>query len=77
MAVTAPYMHDGQFATLREVVEFYDRGGDPVGTFFGTKDPLIHPLHLSGLEKNDLIEFLKTLTGQPLPDDLMRDTSAH
>jgi len=77
VAVTAPYMHDGQFATLREVVEFYDRGGEPVGTFFGTKDPLIHPLHLSEPEKNDLIEFLKTLTGEPLPDYLMRDTSAH
>ena len=35
VAETAPYMRDGQFATLAEVVEFYDRGGDPAGTYLG------------------------------------------
>ena len=77
VAVTAPYMHTGQFARLRDVIEFYDRGGDPVGTFFGTKDARIRPLHLSEPEKQDLIAFLETLTGESLPTSLTTDTSKH
>ena len=77
VAVTAPFMHDGQFSTLQQVVEFYDRGGDPAGTFIGTKDPLIHRLNLSPQQKADLIEFMKTLTGDQLPVSLTSDTSKH
>lgn len=59
VALTAPYMHDGSLATLREVIEFYDRGGiDNPG-----KDPLLQPLHLSPEEKQALEAFLQTLTG--------------
>lgn len=72
---TPPYMHTGQMPTLRDVIEFYNRGGDSAGSFIGTKDPLIHPLHLHEREKQDLIAFLFTLTGDPLPADLMEDTS--
>ena len=42
----APYFRDGQAATLDEVIEFYDRGGDPQGTFLGGPKE-IRPLHLS------------------------------
>lgn len=68
VAVTAPYMHDGSFATLEEVVEFYDRGG--VDNEY--KSPLLVPLHLSREEKADLVAFLKALTGDNI-DSLARD----
>ena len=66
VAETAPYFRDGQAATLDDVIEFYDRGGDPAGTFLGGPKQ-IAPLHLSGPEKGWLKEFLKTLTGEPVP----------
>ncbi len=59
IALTAPYMHNGVFSTLREVVEFYDRGGEPNDNL----DPLIKPLGLSETEINALVEFLQALTG--------------
>ncbi len=57
---TAPYMHDGRFATLRQVVEFYDRGGVANPHL----DPLIQPLKLTDQEKNDLVNFLHSLNGE-------------
>jgi cytochrome c peroxidase len=57
--LTAPYMHDGSLATLREVVDFYDHGGNPNPRL----DQLIVPLFLSEHEKDDLVAFLRTLTG--------------
>jgi cytochrome c peroxidase len=75
IAETAPYMHDGVIADLAGIVEFYDQGGgadsDPP-----TRDPLIRPLGLSTQEKADLVEFMKTLTGTPVPAALLVDTSA-
>jgi len=59
VALTAPYMHNGVFASLREVVEFYNRGGEPNENL----DPLIRPLGLSALEVDALVEFLASLTG--------------
>jgi cytochrome c peroxidase len=60
VGLSAPYMHDGSIATLREVVEFYNRGGN--------KNPYLDgklmPLNLSEQEKSDLEEFLKALTGR-------------
>jgi cytochrome c peroxidase len=64
LAYTAPYMHNGVFLALEEVVEFYDRGGDDDP--FGTKSPLIKPLHLSAQEKKDLVAFLDALSGKEL-----------
>ncbi len=58
---TAPYMHNGAFKTLAEVVEFYDRGGGETPN----KDPLLKPLKLSGKEKADLLAFLESLSGDP------------
>ncbi len=63
VALTAPYMHDGSFSTLEEVVRFYDRGG---GTLPG-KDPLLRPLGLSEADIGDLVAFLKSLTGDNVP----------
>jgi cytochrome c peroxidase len=56
---TAPYMHDGSMATLEDVVDFYDRGGEP-NTWL---DPKMQPLALSAGERADLLEFLKSLEG--------------
>ena len=63
---TAPYMHNGVFTTLQEVVDFYDRGGD-AGT---NKTPLIKPLNLSAEEKTDLVAFIEALSmTEPLIQD--------
>jgi len=72
VAETAPYFRSGQAATLEEVIEFYDRGGDPEGTFQGGPKE-IQPLRLSAEEKRQLKEFLKTLTGEPIPAQYLRD----
>jgi cytochrome c peroxidase len=59
---TAPYMHNGTIKTLKDVVAFYNRGGgkDP------NKDARLKPLGLSKEERANLVEFLKSLSGQPL-----------
>jgi cytochrome c peroxidase len=59
-ALTEPYMHDGSLATLEEVVEFYDRGGDAARP---AKAEWIFPLGLSPEDKRALVAFLRTLTG--------------
>jgi len=56
--LTAPYMHDGSLKTLREVIDFYDKGGEPNPNLDGG----IVKLNLTEQEKADLEEFLKTLT---------------
>lgn len=61
IALTAPYMHNGAYRTLYEVVEHYDRGGDSTKNL----SPEIRPLNLSTQEKRDLVEFLKSLSGKP------------
>lgn len=58
IALTAPYMHDGRFATLEEVIEHYNSGGH----FAENLDPLIRPLHLTEEQKSELLAFLHTLT---------------
>jgi cytochrome c peroxidase len=72
IAVTPPYMHTGQFETLEEVIDFYNDGGHESG-FQGVKDELMEPLNLTDQEKADLVEFLKTLTGDEVPEDLLRN----
>lgn len=62
---TAPYMHDGSAATLEEVVDYYNRGGDDhVNKSFFMKQFM--PLGLTNEEKADLVAFLKTLGGEPV-----------
>lgn len=58
----APYMHNGRFATLEEVVEFYNRGGDVNAP--NLERNLIRPLNLNPQQKADLVAFLK----RPLTD---------
>lgn len=58
----APYMHNGRFATLEEVVEFYNRGGDFPGP--NTDRNRIRPRNLTAQQKADLVAFLK----RPLTD---------
>lgn len=59
VALSAPYMHDGSLATLEEVVEHYNKGGD--------KNPWLSdkivPLKLTPQEKIDLVEFMRATTG--------------
>jgi cytochrome c peroxidase len=57
----APYMRNGRFGTLAEVVNFYDRGGDFDAP---NKDDNIVPLNLSPQQKSELVAFL----GRPLTD---------
>ena len=64
IALTAPYMHSGRFDTLREVIDFYDRGGVPNELL----SPLIRPLGLAEREKQDLEAFLTALTGGNVAD---------
>jgi cytochrome c peroxidase len=58
--LTAPYFHDGSAATLRDVVEHYARGGDDRANVSES----VKPLNLSEQDKDDLVAFMKSLTGQ-------------
>lgn len=61
---TAPYMRDGSLATLEEVIDYYDRGGDghPNTSFFMKQ--FMQPIGLSTEEKADLLAFLQSLGGE-------------
>ena len=54
---TAPYMHDGRFNSLEEVIEHYNSGGKPSRN----KDPLLRPLNLTEEYKQALIAFIRTM----------------
>ena len=68
VALTAPYMHDGRFATLEEVIDQYDNGVQPHAnlddrlTANNQIGGIPYSLHLSSSEKAALIAFLHTLT---------------
>jgi hypothetical protein len=59
VALTAPYFHNGSAGTLRQVVEFYNRGGNVDAP---NKASQIKPLSLNEQDKNDLVAFLDALT---------------
>lgn len=65
IALTAPYMHDGRFATLEEVVDHYAAGGHGVQN----EDPNITGFPLTERKKRALVAFLNTLTDQSLTTD--------
>lgn len=65
VAQTPPYFHAGQMATLADVVWFYNQGGLNGGA--GTRSPFIVPLGLTEPEQADLVAFLGSLTGTPVP----------
>ncbi len=62
IAVTAPYMHNGMFRTLEEVVEYYNDPAKIIAGAVNMDDDLKKPLGLTEKEKKDLVAFLKTLT---------------
>jgi cytochrome c peroxidase len=59
VALTWPYFHDGSARSLDDVLEFYDRGGQPNGNL----DSVVRPLRLTDGEQADLKAFLEALTG--------------
>lgn len=63
VALTAPYMHNGAYASLEEVVDHYNAGGFKNA---GTMDPNMKKLNLSKSEKKAIVAFLKSLTGDPI-----------
>jgi cytochrome c peroxidase len=63
VAVTAPYMHNGAYATLEEVIEFYDLGGGTgLGLSVENQTLPTDKLNLTAAEKKALVAFMKTLT---------------
>ncbi|MFM1868377.1 MAG: hypothetical protein RL591_1785 [Planctomycetota bacterium] len=60
VALTPPYMHDGRFATLSDVVRFYDtlEGASPAGHH---GEMVLEPLGLTEQERSDLVAFLESL----------------
>lgn len=68
IAVTAPYMHNGMLATLDDVINHYQKGGQDrpyegiAGKDHPNKSPFIKPFNLSGQQRRDLIAFLHSLT---------------
>ncbi len=59
IAVSAPYMHDGRFPRLKDVIEFYTSGIEHSATL---ATELNEPINLSPADKKDLVAFLNTLT---------------
>jgi cytochrome c peroxidase len=63
IAQTAPYMHNGVYKTLEEVLDFYNRGGGHgMGIELNNQTLAPDPLNLSRKEMQSIIAFLKTLT---------------
>ena len=60
---TMPYMHNGAFFTLDEVIDFYNEGG---GQGLSVTSSLLKPLGLSDTEKQELLAFLETLSGEEI-----------
>jgi cytochrome c peroxidase len=65
VALTAPYMHNGRFATIEEAVAFYARGGGAgMGLSVPNQTRFVNPFDLSAQETSDLISFLYALTDE-------------
>jgi cytochrome c peroxidase len=73
VAVTAPYMHAGQFATLDAVMNFYNIGGGKVDGV--TKSDEMKPLGLTREQQADVVAFMQTLTDTAVPPALLVDTA--
>ncbi len=69
---TAPYMHQGQFESLEQVVRFYSTRENAVPMGHHRQETILLPLNLTPEEARDLVAFLRSLRGAPLPDDLIR-----
>jgi cytochrome c peroxidase len=75
VALTAPYMHEGQLKSLADVVRFYStlEGATQVGHH---QEQVLQPLHLSSEEAADLVAFLESLTGTPARNALLAPPSS-
>jgi cytochrome c peroxidase len=71
VAERAPYMHEGQLATLEDVLHYYSTLDDALPPDHD-QEQILFPLNLSEEDIADLVEFLKTLTGHPLDEKLLR-----
>ncbi|MBI3775341.1 MAG: cytochrome C peroxidase [Gammaproteobacteria bacterium] len=60
--LTGPYFHNGGMATLRQVVQFYNRGGNFCRFNLRDLDPAIAPLGMSAAQEEELVAFLVALT---------------
>lgn len=72
VAKTGPYFHAGQAATLKDVVWFYNQGGDRFGQNLAS---FIVPLGLTDAEQADLVIFLGSLTGDEVPAEYRCDNA--
>lgn len=73
--LTAPYMHGGHFATLEDVVRFYSQL-DEAPVLVGHRSETLKKLDLDDQQVADLVAFLKSLTGAPLPAALTEPPSS-
>ena len=69
VARTGPYMHDGRFVNLREVIDFYSTLADTPA--IGHREESLQALNLTSSEAGDLIAFLNALDGSPLDAGLL------
>ena len=72
VALRAPYMHDGRFATLEEVIDHYSEGIQPnpnLGAPFGVVNGQATRINMSAAQKSALIAFLNTLTDMDMVND--------
>ena len=67
VALTAPYMHNGMFNTLEEVIDFYSNPYDFVKQPINMDTLMIEPLNFTRQEKTDLVNFLHSLTDEEIP----------
>jgi cytochrome c peroxidase len=70
-AETAPYMHQGQLATLEDVLRFYSTLEDAV-QLDHHREQVLRPLNLTDQQLADIRAFIESLTGRPLPETLTR-----
>ena len=75
VALSPPYMHAGQLATLDAVVAFYDVGGGDVGTTGIVKDVALHALGLTAAQRADLVALMEAFSGEPVPASRLADIS--
>ncbi|MBI5118992.1 CHRD domain-containing protein [Candidatus Poribacteria bacterium] len=69
LELTPPYFHNGGAATIRQVVDFYDRGGDFHDENIDDLDPDINELNLTDAQKDALVAFMLALTDERVKDE--------
>lgn len=67
VALTAPYMHNGMFQTLEEVIDYYSNPYDFIDTAINMDTLMVEPLNFTDQEKEDLVNFLHSLTDENIP----------